>query len=301
MSTAATGNTKIHSRWASGNLYFYESAVGRTATGDVLQIGTGAVTIGGTAQDVDLAFYATGSISAIIDAGAGTFTTAGIAITSDGVLTVSNATEATSTTAAALVVSGGIANAKDCYFGDDVFLTSGAVLNWNAGDVTMTHSTGSLAVATTWATPAATGRPFLVTLTTDVALGGWSNAIKGYVVYGASGRTTGLGSAVNSEILLSAGTTSGTYAPLESEVVLGAGASIGTATSFLYCNVVDDSATFNTGGYLLELGAGVVDTTSGLFDVATITPTSVEFDARLRIRIGGVDYFIPLSADAAFE
>jgi len=142
-------------------------------------------------------------------------------------------------------------------------------------------------------------------LYTNVALGGWSNALKGYTEYGTSGRTTGLGSAVCAEILLSAGTTSGTYAPLESELVANSAVSSGTATSFLYMNIAGSNSTgkttLNTNGYLFELGAGVVDTTSGMFDVATTTPTTVEFDAQLRIRIGGVDYYIPLSADTAFE
>jgi len=187
----------------------------------------------------------------------------------------------------------------------DLFLASGGVINFNNGDVTITHSAGALAVAATWATAAATGRPFGVTLTVNAALGGWSNAVKGYVAYGAAGSTTGLGSAVNAEILLSTGTTSGTYAPLESELVANSAVSSGTATSFFYGNIAGTNSTgkttLNTNGYLFELGAGVVDTASGLFDVATTTPTSVEFDAQLRIRVGGVNYYIPLSADTAFE
>lgn len=63
-----------------------------------------------------------------------------------GALTVSVATESTSTTTGALIVTGGIGFAGDMYVGDDVFLTSGAVLNFAAGDVTLTHSTGVLAI-----------------------------------------------------------------------------------------------------------------------------------------------------------
>ncbi len=51
-------------------------------------------------------------------------------------------------------------------------------------------------------------------LYTNVALGGWSNALKAYAEYGAAGKTTGLGSALCAEMVLSAGTSSGTYAPL---------------------------------------------------------------------------------------
>jgi hypothetical protein len=141
---------------------------------------------------------------------------------------------------------------------DDVSFASGAVLNFNDSDITLTHSSGALAVAATWSTAAATGRPFGVTLTANAALGGYSNAIKGYVAYGSSGYTTGLGSAVNAEIALSAGTTQGTYAPLESELVLGTGASTGTQTGFLFCNVSGAAAsTFDTNGYMFIVYTGI--------------------------------------------
>jgi hypothetical protein len=95
-------------------------------------------------------------------------------------------------------------------------------------------------------------------LYTNVALGGWSNAIKGFAEYGASGRTTGLGSAICAELQLSAGTSSGTYAPLEVELILPSSASTGTATSFIYMNTSGaDASTFDTNGFLFEIGTGV--------------------------------------------
>ncbi len=134
-------------------------------------------------------------------------------------------------------------------------------------------------------------------LYTNVALGGWSNALKGYAEYGTSGKTTGLGSAVCAEMLLSAGTTSGTYAPLESELVADSEVSSGTATSFLYMNIAGSNSTgkttLNTNGYLFELGAGVVDTANGMFDAQTVASCAATH--KLRIRIGGVDYYIPLN------
>jgi len=381
--------TLIKSSWSSGSLIFYEAtSKAPSATYNVFSLGTGAVKVGDTANDVDFQYYGTGSLSAIIDCGAATFTLVGIATSTNGAVTITNATATSSTTTGALIVTGGIATAADITCGDDLFMQSTGVINFAAGNVTITHSTGLLTMAgggltmgasgtpagdvTLWGTTAlykvwfdvngdtngawffgaddygvdvafygqttgnsfvwdASGDKFTGTftsgasafepitctttmtgvgatggrarfyMTTNVALGGWSNALKANVVYGASGRTTGLGSAFCAELQLSAGTTSGTYAPLESEVVTGSGGSTGTATSFLYMNVTDDAATFNTNGYLFELGSGVVDTTSGLFDVATTTPTSVEFDAQLRIRVGGVNYYIPLSADTAFE
>ena len=147
MTTKSVGTFGINSVFASGSLVFYEKAVGRTATGDVFTVGTAAVKVGGTAQDVDFQFYGTGSLSVIIDAGAATLTLVGITTSTDKPLTITDATESTSTITGALIVSGGIANAKDTYLGDDLFLTSGAVINFNAGDVTLTHSANNIAVA----------------------------------------------------------------------------------------------------------------------------------------------------------
>ena len=61
-----------------------------------------------------------------------------------------------------------------------------------------------------------------VNMETNVALGGWSNAFKAQVTYGAAGRTNGLGSVICAEMTLSAGCTQGTYAPLELELNMGA-------------------------------------------------------------------------------
>jgi len=95
-------------------------------------------------------------------------------------------------------------------------------------------------------------------MTANVALGDWSNALKSHVVYGASGKTTGLGSSLCSELQLSAGTTTGTYSAIEGELVLGTGAKTGKATSFMYFNTSGaDASTFDTYGYLFEIGSGV--------------------------------------------
>jgi len=60
-------------------------------------------------------------------------------------LSVAGTTESTSTTTGSLRTAGGFATGGDCYLGDDVFLTSAAKLDWAAGNVTLTHSTGALA------------------------------------------------------------------------------------------------------------------------------------------------------------
>lgn len=134
-------------------------------------------------------------------------------------------------------------------------------------------------------------------LTTNVALGGWSNALKGEVIYGASGRTTGLGSAILAEMQLSAGTSSGSYAPLEIELGMGSGALTGTRTSFASINVYGAAAsTMDTSGYLFDLN-GLTAGAGKLFD--TTSKTGIGLSGALKIKIGSTDYFIPICTTAA--
>lgn len=130
-------------------------------------------------------------------------------------------------------------------------------------------------------------------MTTNVALGGWSNALKGEVTYGTSGRTTGLGSAVCAEMTLSAGTTSGTYAPLEIELNLGSNSPKGTDTSLIYASVNGTATAFLAGGHLMSLqGLGSATSATNIFH----TTGTVSATHGLRINIGGVDYDILLKA-----
>jgi hypothetical protein len=82
MSSHGVGTYSINSFWESGSLIFYEKAVGHTATGDVFTIGTAAVKVGGTSQDIDFQWYGSSSKSAIIDNGAATFTLTGLTMSS---------------------------------------------------------------------------------------------------------------------------------------------------------------------------------------------------------------------------
>jgi len=146
MSTQGVGTFSINSKFASGSLVFYEKAVGRTATGDVFTVGTAAVKVGGTAQDVDFQWYGTGSKSFILDLGAASMTLVGLATATNGAVTITNATATSSTTTGALIVTGGIATAADLSVGDDIFIATGGVINFASGDATITHSTGVLAI-----------------------------------------------------------------------------------------------------------------------------------------------------------
>ena len=214
--------TSVKSSWSSGSLVFHEkTSYGTSTTYDLLTLGTAAVKVGNTANDVDFQYYGTGSLSWIIDCGTATLTNTGIAVVQKSALTigisgtghdvtlygetagcdflwdqngdtdgslilgadtkgvdlkafgattgnyllwdksaddlllvgtatqlaVAGTTESTSTTTGSLRTAGGLACVGDFYAGDDIFLTSGAVLNWDAGDVTLTHTANTLTLA----------------------------------------------------------------------------------------------------------------------------------------------------------
>jgi len=130
-------------------------------------------------------------------------------------------------------------------------------------------------------------------LNANAALGSYSNALKAITVYGASGSTTGLGSAFVAEMTLSAGTSSGTYAPLEIELNAPTGTSTGTLTSFMHISTqgaavdaIDDNAVFfNLAGVTAGAGHMVV--------AGTTLGTAY---GGLRVRVAGVNYWIPLYA-----
>lgn len=131
-------------------------------------------------------------------------------------------------------------------------------------------------------------------MTTNVALGGWSNALKGEVVYGASGKTAGLGSAIVAEMTLEAGAADGTYAPLEIELNMPSGALTGTLSALLYMSVNGAAkATFDTNGFLFSL-QGLTANSGKLFD--DLSPVDVQASGRLRVKVGATTYYIPLCA-----
>jgi len=165
--------------------------------------------------------------------------------------------------------------------------TGTATFNASTTEVTMTGAGG-------------TGGRTLFQLNTNVALGSFSNALKAEVVYGASGRTTGLGSAFVAEMTLSAGTSAGTYAPVEIELNLGTGASTGTASSLMYASVNGDGkAAMDDNGYVLNL-AGVTAGASKLFANNGSIGNVDEITNGLKVRIAGADYFILLATAANF-
>ena len=172
--------------------------------------------------------------------------------------------------------------------------------------VTNTTNTTSLyepvVVASTLTGAGVTGGRSKFDTTINSAAGSFSNALKANVTYGASGKTTGLGSSVVAEMTLSAGTVDGNYAPVEIELNVPSGASTGTQTALVYASVNgDDAATMDTNGVLVNLAgltAGAADSTKMVTApgaAAALTPT-----LGIKIKIGADYYYIPLVTQANF-
>jgi hypothetical protein len=144
MSTQGVGNFAINAFWESGRLIYYEKAYGHTTTGDVFILGADYVQVGDTANDVNFVWKGDTTGTFTLDAGAHTLALTGMATSTDGAVTITNATATSSTTTGALIVTGGIATAADITCGDDLFMSNGGVINFNAGNLTLTHSAGTL-------------------------------------------------------------------------------------------------------------------------------------------------------------
>jgi hypothetical protein len=179
-------------------------------------------------------------------------------------------------------------------------LTVTGAVNFNGGDLAIdTTSTAasanveSVVVSTTMSGAGSVGgRAKFLTTINDV-MGSYTNALKGEVVYGAAGRTTGLGSAVLAEMTLSAGTTSGNYAPLELELNAPTGAKTGTVTSFIHASTQGAAvAEVDTNGVFFNLQG----LTAGAGKMLVAGATLGTAYGGLRVRVGSTNYWVPLYA-----
>lgn len=158
--------------------------------------------------------------------------------------------------------------------------TGSATFNASTTEVTMTGAGG-------------TGGRTLFKLNADAALGSFTNALKAEVVYGATGSTSGLGSAFVAEMTLSAGTTSGTYAPLEIELNAPTGAQTGTLTSFIHMSTQgDDVSEVDDNAVLFNLQGA----TAGAGKLVVAGTTLGTAYGGVRVRVGSTNYWVPLYA-----
>jgi hypothetical protein len=164
-----------------------------------------------------------------------------------------------------------------------------------------------LVVSTTMSGAGADGGRAKFDMTTNVALGSFSNALKAEVTYGAAGRTTGLGSAFVAEMTLSAGTSSGTYAPVEIELNAASAASTGTGTSLIYASVNGTGAdsVVNAAATLISL-QGLTAGSAGDTDMVTapggnFAATDLTGGIGIKVKVGASFYYIPLVAAADYQ
>ncbi len=127
--------------------------------------------------------------------------------------------------------------------------------------------------------------------TTNVALGGWCNAIKGHMEFDSAGSTSGLASAVCAEMSVPNQTVpSGFYAPLELELNLPAShVPQAMQLAMMYMSPNTTPATFDTYGTLFAL-QGVSVGAGKVFDTCTAAAAS----HALKISIAGTLYYILL-------
>ncbi len=190
---------------------------------------------------------------------------------------------------------------------------SGPVVSQNGFQSTVTDtSTGSATfnVSTTEVTmtgAGGTGGRTLFKLNADAALGSFTNALKAEVVYGASGSTSGLGSAFVAEMTLSAGTSAGTYAPVEIELNAASTASTGTLTSLIHASVNGTGAdsVVNANGVLLNL-VGMTAGSAGDTDMVTapggnFAAADIEGGIGIKVKVGASLFYIPLVAAADYQ
>jgi hypothetical protein len=192
--------------------------------------------------------------------------------------------------------------------GDLTVNTNKFSVTGTTGKTTITHTSAStdpavsvepFVLSSTMTGPAGVGGRARFALDTDVALGGWANALKAITTFGATGRVTGMASALCAEMVLSAGTTQGTYAPLESELNMATGASLGAATSFLYGDVGGTGAgEILDGAYLFELGPHCTIDTGHV--VQTSAVAGVASTHAIKIRVAGTTLYIPAHTDVDF-
>ena len=263
--------------------------------GSMLRVTSSSIDTGGTTNGTLLDLKSTGQLAGTT-ARLDTILTTGTALSiiSTGVMTTTGnlltLTADSATTAAGILRI----NATGLSSGN------AAVITTSSSSTDGGTSFEPVKIATTMTGVGGVGGRFKSSLTTNVALGAWSNAIKGEVTYQASGKTTGLGSAILGEMTLSAGTADGTYAPLELELNLATGALTGTQTSLIYAGVNgDDASTFDTSGNLLSVN-GLTAGASNVFRTGLTAGTvNAACTAALRIKVDGVDYFIPLATATA--
>ena len=234
--------------------------------------------------------------------GASTFT---------GAVSVDDTTDTTSGTTGSIHTDGGLGVAKDVYVGDDLFIATGGVINFHAGNLTLTHASGSLSIAgstagttlnITSAAPTAANNGIYSLMTSSASWTGSLAAIRGRNTvtatgaggncYGgwfnllfSSGAPTGLG--LSAGLYVEAGSniaTTGVSSVLMATLLGDADGAITTSPIL----TLADASTLKT-KYLMEVGFNAGATTVGT------DSGKIYYNETLHIMVNGGERYIPLS------
>jgi len=167
--------------------------------------------------------------------------------------------------------------------------------------ITTTAATGNsvrpIHMVSTLTGPGAVGGRAEFEMTSNVALGGWANALKGYFNMGNSCSVSGLGSAIVAEMLLPGASLAGvgSYGVLEIELVTQAnGLTGGAPVAFQWMQVSGNStatADWEDTGYLMII-KGLNEGTGNIYSAGA----DVIAAATLRILVGTTPYYLMLAA-----
>ena len=140
----------------------------------------------------------------------------------------------------------------------------------------------------------ATGGRAMFQLSTEVQLGGWANALKAQLLFGATGHVLGLASAMCAELQLP--TTPppagmGNYMCFEAEIVAPSGCSVASGVAFYHCALAGlGSGAVDDNGFLMDINVGATDDGHIFSENSGDTSTGT-----LRIRVNGVPQWVLLS------
>jgi len=175
----------------------------------------------------------------------------------------------------------------------NVTFTLGAT---EAFTLTCTDISAPLVMTNTMSTAGKTGCRALFHVVSNVILGGWANALKANMEFGAAGRVTGLGSCVATDLTLGAACgAAGAYACYEANIIANTGAGYGIATAFFALNTDGTAAaTTDDTAVLFRMGAGLSEASGGFCD-SDITTHSKVGGIRFKLNDGTVRYLAVVS------
>lgn len=174
---------------------------------------------------------------------------------------------------------------------DTTIALSGAMTTDGALTMTMTDESAPIAMTNTVTTAGRTGCRAQFYVTTNVAVGSYINALKGYMEFsGTAGRTTGLASAVLAEMKLpNWAMTTGQYFPLEIELVGQTSSGSGAMSGFITARASGTLTNIDANSYFLQ----VEGLTAG--STAMLSTTSQTLKCRLGTQGSGADRYMVFS------